>query len=297
VPAPADLIELQRFLTGALRREVAIPDEPAVAEETRAHVTGNDRLTPAEQADLYRQQFWLRHVACLTEDYPALRRLLGEEAFEAFTHAYLTAHPPRTPSLRDLGADFVSFAERWDGFPALLAHAGVSAAEQAERRAMALELVRYEHSFVGLFDGGAPPTLEASKLTALGADAWERARVVLSPLLARHRLTHAMHLYRLATTGDDLQPPQEAGGARPRLPDRRAVSLVLYRRDLVIRYDEIEPFALDLLDALAAGEPLGPACERVAAQLPPAEAEAFAAKLGGWFQDWTAKGWIVDVVA
>jgi hypothetical protein len=294
VQAPPELRELQRFLTGALRREAPLPEEPAIEEETRAHVRGNDRLSPAQQADLYREQFWLRHVACLVEDYPALYRLLGKDAFERLARAYLTAHPPSTPSLRDLGASLVSFAEAWPGLDALFVD--LDPAARAERRRMALELLRYEHSFIDLFDGAAPPSLDAAKLAALGEDAWASARVVLSPLLARHRLTHAMHLYRLGVTGDDEHPAADTTETAT-LPEPRPVSLALYRQGLVLRYDEIQPLALDLLDALAAGEPLGAACERIAATLPEAEAEAFGANIGGWFQDWTSKGWIVDVVA
>ena len=44
-----------------------------------AVIAGNDRLTPEEQAEIYREQFWLRHRDVLRDDYPALRHLLGEE--------------------------------------------------------------------------------------------------------------------------------------------------------------------------------------------------------------------------
>ncbi len=270
---PADLAELQLFLAGVLRREEPIAADPSLAGATRAHVAGNDRLTPAEQADLYREQFWIRHVESLTQDYPGLRALLGEEVFDALLHAYLAAHPPRTPSLRDLGADLAPFAERWDGFP-------------AGRRSIALEMIRYEQAFIELFDGPEPPPLDAGKLQSLPDDAWERARIVLHPLLARLRLEHPLHLYRLAATGSDDPPP---------FPAAAPVDLVLYRHDNVVRYDEVEPEALALLDALAAGETLVAACDRVAATLDPARADALGGKVGPWFQRWTANRWIIDV--
>jgi len=277
VPPPLDLVTLQRFLAAALRREEPIAADPALAEATRAHVAGNDRLTPAEQADLYREQFWLRHVESLTEDYPGLRALLGGEVFDALLRAYLGAHPPRVPSLRDLGADFLPFAERWAGFP-------------SERRSIALEMIRYEQAFIDLFDGPEPPPLDPEKIQGLPADAWERARIVLHPLLARMRLEHPLHLYRLAaaSAGDAEEPPP--------FPAAAPVSLVLYRRENVVRYDEVEPEALALLDALAAGEPLVAACDRVAATLDPAGADRLGGKVGPWFQRWTANRWIVDVV-
>jgi hypothetical protein len=287
---PAGLAELQRFLAGALRREEPIATDPALAGATRVYVAGNDRLTPAEQADLYREQFWLRHVESLTEDYPGLRALLGSDVFDALLHAYLVAYPPRTPSLRDLGADLVRFAERWEGFAA--GHgaepgsAGRSPIVSPARRSIALEMIRYEQAFIDLFDGPEPPPLDAGKLQSLPADAWERARIVLHPLLARLRLEHPLHLYRLAAAEADEAPP---------FPAAAPVSLVLYRRDNVVRYDEVEPEALALLDALAAGETLVGACDRVAATLDPAAADALGGKVGSWFQRWTANRWIVDI--
>jgi hypothetical protein len=264
---------VQGFLAGALRGEAAIADDPALTEAVREHVAGNDRLTPAEQADIYRHQFWLRHVDSLAEDHPGLRALVGDDAFDAFVRGYLIAYPPRTPSLRDLGADVVTFAEGWEGFA-------------PERRAAALEMVRYEHVFIELFDGAEPPPLDPQKLQALPEDAWERARIVLHPLLARMALEYPIHRYRIAAL---------AGGEPPPSPERSPTSLVIYRRDLVVHYEEVEPEAFALLQALAAGEALVPACDRIAARLDPAAADALGAKVGPWFQQWTARRWIVDV--
>jgi hypothetical protein len=271
-PEPPRLRELQAFLAVALRREAPIPEDPAVAASASTHVSGNDRLTPSEQADLYREQFWLRHVASLAEDYPGLRALIGEEAFDALAHAYLSAHPPRTPSLRDLGAQLRAFAATWSGLE--------------ERRDAALEMLGYEQCFIDLFDGADAPPLDAKKLQSIGEDAWERARIALHPLLARMRLAWPVHMFRLSALSGDAPPP---------FPEPRAVCLVLYRRDNIIQYDELEPPAFALLDALGRGVPLGAACEQVAATLAPEDAEAFSAKVGAWFQDWTSKGWIVDV--
>jgi hypothetical protein len=273
VRAPPELVELQGFLAGALRREEDIEADAAVAAAARVHVAGNDRVPPEEQVDIYRRQFWLRHHEALEQDYPGLRRLVGEEAFDALVHAYLTAHPPRTPSLRELGADIVAFAEGWGGFPEGL-------------RAPAIELLRYEHAFIDLFDGAALPALDAGKIASLPEDAWERARVVIHPHLARFRFEHAVHRYRLAALSDEGDPPA---------PARQPVCLVLYRRDLEICFDEVDPAALALLDALAAGDPLVPACDRVAAALDPAQAEAMSSQVGAWFQRWAALGWIIDV--
>jgi hypothetical protein len=50
----------------------------------------------------------------------------------------------------------------------------------------------------------------------------------------------------------------------------------------------IEPAAFELLSALADGDPLGQACERAAAS----HGDDVGARVGGWFQEWTSRGWV-----
>ena len=57
-----------------------------------------------------------------------------------------------------------------------------------------------------------------------------------------------------------------------------------------MKYLDIEPGAFALLERLARGEALSAACEAVAAEEP-----AVGEKVGPWFQEWAAYGWIADV--
>jgi hypothetical protein len=277
VPEPRDLDALMGFLSVALRRPDPIADDEALARESVVHVTGNDRLTPAEQVDIYRRQFWLRHVDSLAEDYPGLAALLGEDDFDAFLRAYLTARPSAAFSLRDLGAEIVVFAEGYPDFPPPL-------------RACAIEMVRYENAFVDLFDGAEPPPLDPRKLAALPEDAWEHARIVLHPLLVRMKLEHPVHRFRLAVK--EAGGPTAAASLPP--PERAPACIGLFRSDLSVHFQEIDPLAYELLDALARGVPLVRACEEVAAK-PEAAGVDLDARVGAWFQQWTATRWIVDV--
>jgi hypothetical protein len=278
VRAPAELVALQAFLGAAFRRETPIVDDPEVARAAGVHVAGNDRLTPAEQADIYRQQFWLRHFDALAEDYPGLAALLGGDAFDDFVTAFLTANPPRRPSLRDLGEGITTFAEGYAGFA-------------PEHRAAALEMIRYENAIVDVFDAAEPPPLDAAKLAALPEDAWERARIVLHPQLVRRKLAYPVHTFRIAA-----RAAADAGDEAPPFPAPREVHLALFRRELTVSYEELPAEAFALLEALGQGEPLVPACNRLAGTLGEAEAAALGANIGPWFQQWTGWRWIVDVV-
>lgn len=270
---PAQLDDLMGFLGGAFRRRTPIVDDPALLPDCASRVTGNDRLTPAEQVDIYRRQYWLRHVDSLREDYPGLEALLGDDAFDDFCTDYLEAHPPKTPSLRELGDDMVGFAERYERFP-------------AELREAAVEMVRHEYAYICIFDGAEPPPLDASKIQGMPPEAWETARIVLHPLLARMRVEWPVQRIRFAVKMKQT----------PELPPQRAPAcLVLYRKNLRMYFEELDPVAFDLLEALARGEALVPACDRIAAAAGPERAAELGGQVGAWFQEWTSLGWIVDI--
>jgi hypothetical protein len=275
VPAPLEgtpLADVQAFLADVLRRLEPVVDDPAAAERCAQHVAGSERLSPAEQVDIYRRQFWLRHIDSLREDHPGLCYVLGDDEFEALCRAYLVAHPPRTPSLRDLGADLARFAAGWQGFA-------------PDRRALAIDMAHYELAFVEVFDGADVPALDAAKLTAVPEEAWDSARIALHPLLALMRFDHPVHRLRYAIRE----------GNRPELPAPEPTRVALFRRDLVIHYEELEPLAFDVLEALAAGTPLAAAMGRVAAAGGASAEAELQARVGTWFRQWAGWGWIVDV--
>lgn len=271
------LPELQGFLARALRSLEPIPSLPALADEAGRFVAGNARVTPAEQVDIYRRQFWLRHLDSLREDYPGLVYVLGEEGLEAFCRAYLDAHPPRTPSLRELGVDLPGFAVSYARFP-------------EEKRSLAVTLAAYETAFVDVFDGAEVPPLNPAKLAAVPADGWERARLVVHPRLALLRVHHPVHELRYRVKLGE-QPELAGYLARREAP----TFLALYRKDDVIHYEALDPEAFALLEAFRAGKPLVAACAEVTAGLTPEGASALEARLGGLFAHFTACRFLVDV--
>ena len=281
------LAETQAFLGDLVRRADSLGSncDTDLHAGVFALVAGNERLTPLEQAEIYREQFWLRHRDSLEEDFPALAQFLGADAFQSFARAYLAAVPPSSWTLRDLGLALPQFADGHDGF--------------AEGSAtIARELARFDLGFITVFDAAAAPPVDAAKVAAIAEEAWAGARIVLQPGLALFTFKHAIHEFRSAVRqGEDPQPKSIA--ARP-------VRLALYRgTDLRVHQAELTVAEHALLVALREGAPLSAACERAllaadnenrmpgADSLDPGEVEA---KLGGWFAAWAARGWVTDVV-
>jgi hypothetical protein len=246
----------------ALQRPRTIAEDRDLADRTPAVIAGNERLSPVEQLDIYREQFWLRHEGALEEDYKTLAHLLGHDGFHALCEAYLAACPPDSFTLRDLGARLPAFVETWTS------------------DALAGDLARYEWAFVEAFDAPSAPPLDTGAIASASEDDWARACLELAPMLQRVRARFPVDELRAAVQKDE----------NPERPAPKDLCLCVWRGPDAMKYLDVEPSAFSLLERLAAGESLSLACEAVAASDP-----NVGEKVGGWFQQWAALGWIAKV--
>jgi len=271
-----DLFHVQEFVARAVQKRGDLAEHADVAAATPAVVAGNERLSPVEQLDIYREQFWLRHRDALREDFVSIAVLLGDETFDAMCADYLEACPPESFSLRDLGghlADFVAGDPKWSGDP------------------LVGELARLEWCFVESFDAPDAPPLDPRSIVAASEDQWPRARVAIHPAVQRIALAFASHDYRAAARRFNAGEIEE----RPARPESVRVPLVVFRGAEKLHYLDLEPAAFALLSALAEGERLEPACEIAAKEAGATDASALEPHVGTWFQQWTSLGWVSAV--
>jgi hypothetical protein len=80
----------------------------------------------------------------------------------------------------------------------------------------------------------------------------------------------------------------------PQRPAPVATRVVVYRGPEKLMYVAVEPLAFELLERLARGVPLAPACEEIALEATEVAAE-LESKVGAWFQAWAAYGWVSRV--
>jgi hypothetical protein len=268
--------ELARFLR--LRRDLT-RNEAAVrfADE---HIGGNDRLSPVEQLEIYREQFWLRHTESLVEDFPGLGGILGQAAWDELVWAYLVEVPPASHDLGELGAGLAAF---------------IATREGLEQRALLHDMASLEYSHVAVFGAPDRPKLDPQKLAEIPDDAWEHARLLLDPALRVHRFIYPVVALRrrLAVARDEAEPSEAVPLPEPEAEPK---CVAVHRRDRLIYHDELEPLAFALLTTLMSGQALGVACE-TAAQQAGVAVEALGEHLGRWFQEWAGRGYVVDVVS
>ena len=288
---PMRLAELQRQMSAAIMMPLT-PDEDmrAHAADGRAmtavaatFIAPNSQLTPFERLEIYNRQYWYRVLDALTEDFPVLRAVVGSRAFEQLSIAYLTAHPSRSFSLRNLGSKLTEWLADNPKFA-------------GRRQWLALDVVRIEWAFVEAFDNAERTPLSLDQIATLDGN----SRLGLQPHLRLLALDYAADDLVLALHKQQKRGATEAGvkhdeGAEPpaHLPRlrRRPTWIAAHRVDNAVYYRRLEREEFLTLTDLRAGLTLGEALEtgfRDSAK-PDARRPAL---VRAWFGHWAELGWI-----
>jgi hypothetical protein len=273
-----ELSELQRRMTSALRHGSSLVQDPAWSAFAAAHISGNDRLSPAEQLEIYREQFWLRHTSSLVEDFPGLCGILGQAEWEKLAEQYLRDFVPESYTLRDLGARLPELIER---------------ATWLSHQALCLDMARLELAYIDVFDAPDTRPLAPERLTALPEETFGEARLVIAPSVRLLSVRYPVADLRRKLRRQHEGLEGDADESVP-IPEPSPQQLVVYRRDLKLWDMPLSRVAFALLAGLAAGKTLGDAVE-LAVTSHEAEAEV-TANIGAWFQEWTTKGLVSDVL-
>jgi Putative DNA-binding domain len=251
-------------------------DMRAVAAE---FIKPNDRLTSFERIEIYNRQYWFRLIDSFHEDFPGLRAVLGRLKFNNLTKQYLTNHPSRSFSLRNLGRNLAQFVK---DHPKLT----------APRSELACEMARFEWAQVEAFDGQARPPVTVDDL--LGKNP-AKLRLALQPYISVLQLEYPldeymMRLKKSGLRGDASNAMEERmHETRPKrrspIPRRRRVFVVVHRHDNSLYYKRIDESAFRLLTSLRKGDPLGKAIKSAFAGRPDPE------QVRERFETWTELGW------
>lgn len=274
----SQLTELQRWVAEHLRSRRALHRNELTVAEARGRLTGNERLRPIDQLEIYREQFWLRHTSSLVEDFPGVGGIVGQSEWERLVESYLEAHECESWTLRELGR----------GFPEHIA-----SRSELPHRELCTDMARLEWQFIELFDAADCPPLDLAKLAGLPPGTLETGHIVLNPALALLEVRYAV-----ADLRAQLLARRSAGSGGPAvpIPGPEPQQLVLYRADDRRLYHRpVPPEAFALLGALRRGVPLMTACEQTLQQVPE-HADRLQRNVGTWFQQWAKRGWIVDVL-
>ena len=285
------LAEIQREMASAVMQPLtADEDMKAVSADGRdmqvvaaSFIAPNSKLTSFERLEIYNRQYWYRVLGALAEDFPALRAIIGARAFEALSVAYLTAHPSRSFSLRNLGSNLVEWLAANPQFA-------------SRRHRLALDVVRIEWAFVEAFDNAEYAPLTVEQVATLEAG----SRLALQPHVCLLALEypaddlvlslHKREKRQTSEAGVSHDNSDEAPAKLPRLR-RRSTWVAAHRVDNSVYYLRIKREEFLTLSAIRQGLTLADALETGFIGSRTLQSKR-AGLIQKWFASWAELGWI-----
>ncbi len=263
---------LRQLITEPSGVEAALAEEgDAQGAQLAALVRGDRGLAPVDRLAVYANAYFARLHDCLRDDFGALARALGPEAFHDLVKTYLMMYPPARPSLRHAGAHLVEHL------------ATEPFAEIFTRRCpYVADLGQLEWAMAEAFYAADSPILVREDLAAVAPDGWIDLRFETVPSLRLLTCTWPVHVVRERFDREDAEltwdeaPPLVAG----------PTCLRIWRLDERVRYRAIARLEVDALGAARAHESFAAICDRLASAVGAAEAAPQAAALlSSWISD------------
>jgi len=247
----------------------------------------NSRLTAFERLEIYNRQYWFRLQTAFHEDFPGLRAVVGAERFETLMNAYLTAHPSRSFTLRNLGhklSDWLSQNPQYAG----------------RRLVLALDVVRVEWACIEAFDNAELPPLSLEEVAALGAE----SRLGLQPHVQLLALSYPADDLVLDMHRKQKRESSEAGAKaetfdtewKPLRLRKHATWMAVHRADMSLYYKRLSREEYQTLISLQQGLTVPDALESGFAGSR-ASAASRLRLVQQWFTNWAELGWICQPVA
>jgi len=224
-------------------------------------------LTAAARLGIYQGMYLLRMEEALATDYPGLKHFLGERRFLELVRGYLEAFPSRHYSLNRLGDHLPEYLAPLRGPGSGFCH----------------DLARLELAVTEVFDAPETPPLAEAMVAAVPSEAWPQAR--LTPVAAFRCLALGYPVVDYLDALKADRPPRS--GTR-----RRNTWVVVFRRSLAIRRQQLSRAAFQLLSDLAGGVPVGEAVMRALERPGPRPSQD---QLFHWFRGFVSEGLFREV--
>ena len=211
---------------------------------------------------VYRNAYWSRLAECLANDFPGVKRLVGDQAFDRLARAYIAKHPSEHPSIRWVGrklADFLATEEPYRDDPWLA------------------DMARFDWALAFAFDAADAPAAGLADLAGVPPEFWGSVRLVFHPTL---------DAFRVATPVDAIRPLLLEDAAASFDHDARCERAVMvWRIGHDVKFRGIEPLEHAALQAMRAHANFGEMCELVALEVGTEAAPLRAAQiLQGWLE-------------
>jgi hypothetical protein len=219
---------------------------------------------------VYSDAYRLRLIEAMAEDFPALRRFVGEDEFDPLARAYIAAYPSRHFSIRWFGQRLPQF---------------LSATPAYAARPVLAEIAAYEWALGLAIDAADATPVGVAVLAQVPPERWGELRLTFHPSLSRLDLRWPVPSYRQAVEKNESPLPALEPAGEP-------VAWIVWRQDIQVMFSSLAVAEARLIDQARAGAPFGSLCAALAEEHDPDQAALTAAS---FLKRWVSESLIVAV--
>ncbi len=220
-----------------------------------------NKVSVEQRLAVYGNAYGYRLIDALSENYPAVHTLLGDDDFYKMTYAYMDEYPSQHFSLRSFGHKLESFLQiNYNDLPVLS------------------EMARFEWALRKGFDAEDMQTLTLDALQEVPIEQWGELKFTFHPSVSRLDLAwNTPQLWTAIDEETEPMPPEKL---------EHPYAWLLWRKELLTYYrslDVDEAWALDTaLQEGSFAELCEGVCEWIDAEHAPSRVAGF---LSQWLQD------------
>ncbi|MDG9666875.1 DNA-binding domain-containing protein [Hahella sp. CR1] len=218
-------------------------------------------LSAAQRIEIYRNAYFTQLIGVLSEDYPTVRGLLGDDAFKQMSRDFIILHPSSNTSVRWFGEALPDYLACTDPY---------------SRHGVLAELAEWERLLRLMFDAGDAQPIDMTAFQSIAPEAWPTLRFDFIPALTLHR-----HRFNTApiwkALKEELTPPE------PQVLEQEETWL-LWRSEWVTLFRSLAVDEAAAITAVSEGANFADLCELLWEWHGDAAAQRAAQLLQSWTQ-------------
>jgi hypothetical protein len=225
----------------------------------KAKIINDQKVGAKKRLDIYYNAYRLRIIDVLSNDYPNVRKLLGDDLFERTARSYIDKHPSTYPNMRWVGQKMSAHLTK-----------------TLPQHPVAAELATFEWALGLAFDAEDTPILGLPDLAAIPPENWAELRFTFQPSLQILALKYnALEVWKALDR--DAAPVKHAKTNMP---------CIVWRQDMNSFFRSIDAAELNAIKQMMAGASFGDLCEKLQEDLSEEEATQNAAQyLATWLNE------------
>lgn len=254
----ADLLTLQRDMMQWLATESGDID---------SQVIGTEKVSKETRLAIYANAYRYRLLDALSDNYPSVHTLLGDEDFFNEGLKYISQYPSHHFSIRYFGSHLEQFLE-----------------EHHQETAVLAEMAHFEWALRNAFDAEDQESLGLEALQNINPDSWGDLRFTLHSSVARLDLKWNTPQIWTAIDEESGQVPFEEA--------EYPIAWLIWRKELKTYYRSLDIDEAWAIDVVQQGRSFGELCEGVCEWI---DEEHAPGRVAGFVAEWLAADLITDL--